>query len=299
MKIKAIFVSDWHFRDTNPKCRTDNYLLAQKNKLEQVKKIQFENDNCPIFDCGDLLDSYRSSPFLEGWLIDNLPNNYFTIAGNHDLPNHRSEDLDKSSLGVLYKARCFYYIGKQEFYGFNIYGFNYGDIFKEDKYKWLNEYLKDACDCIKKIAIIHEFISIDKFPGSITPKELVQKLQDFDYIFCGHNHINFQLQIGKTKVVNVGSMLRMDADQINYIPGFYVMYEDFTVGRILFEIQDNVIDRKYIDVKKQNDEKLNVFVESLNNKYEINNSFKNNLNNHINANSITDDVKEKIFNALD
>ncbi len=288
-KIIALFSSDFHFRDTKPRCRIDNYFEAQKNKLEQIKKVQVEN-NCPVFDCGDLLDNYRSSPFLEGWLIDNLPDNFYTIAGNHDLPQHRIEDIDKGSLGVLIKSKKiklvnYEYIDTDKV---GIYGFNYDEL--NEKYNLENDTIK--------IALIHEFISIDKFPGSITPDELCQKLQGFDYIFCGHNHTNFEKQVGKTKVVNIGSMLRMDADQINYKPAYYVMYEDFTIEKRYFDIQDNVIDRKYIDDKNKTNEKLEAFISSLNGKYEISNSFKNNIENYLKENNIDEGIKNKIYEVL-
>jgi hypothetical protein len=150
----------------------------------------------------------------------------------------------------------------------------------------------------KYIALCHEFVSLENFPGSITSKELVKKLPGFNYIFCGHNHKNFEAQVGNTKVINIGSMMRADADQIDFEPGFYAMYEDFSVERILFDIEKDVIDRKYLDYKKETDERLESFVESLNNKYEISNSFKNNLENHIKENNTSDGVKNKILGAV-
>ena len=31
--MKYLFTSDWHLRDTAPKCRTDNFMSAQWKKL--------------------------------------------------------------------------------------------------------------------------------------------------------------------------------------------------------------------------------------------------------------------------
>ncbi len=282
-KIISIFTSDWHMRDTKPRCRIDNYFEAQKNKLEQIKKVQSEN-NCPIFDCGDLLDNHKSSPFLEGWLIDNLPDNFYTIAGNHEIPYHNINDIDKSSWNVLWKAKKINYTDIYLDTDFQVVGFHYGHLNK--KYYIKNDRIN--------IALIHEFISINKFPGSITPDELVQKLQGFDYIFCGHNHTNFDVKINNTRIINVGSMLRMDADQINYKPAFYVMYEDFTIEKKYFNIKEDVIDRKYIDDKNKTNEKMEAFILSLNGKYEISNSFKNNIDNYLKENKVGEGIKNKI-----
>jgi predicted phosphodiesterase len=289
-KILCIITSDGHIRDTKPRCRIDNYFEAQSKKLNQIKKLQIEN-NCPVFDCGDLLDNYRSSPFLEGWLIDNLPNQFYTIAGNHDLPNHRIEDIDKGSLGVLIKASKVKLLNWCSI-GIGVWGFNYNSNFQIPK-----EFETRRKET-KHIALVHEFISIDKFPGSITPNELVNKLQGFDYIFCGHNHTNFDVKVNNTRVINIGSMLRMDADQINYKPAFYVMYDNFEIEKIYFDIDDNVIDRKYIDDKNKTNEKLEAFITSLNGKYEISNSFKNNIDNYLKENNIAEGIKEKIYASI-
>lgn len=285
MKVIAIFIADQHWRDDTPKCRADNYLDTQIMKLSQIKAMIIEKS--PIFDCGDLLNKHKISPYLEGLLIDILPDNFYTIAGNHDQPYHRIEDIDKGSLGVLIKSKSIklaeHICGDK----MCIIGFNYGNLNKE--YTLGNKI---------NIALVHEFISLDNFPGSMTPEQLCEKLPGFDYIFCGHNHKNFEKQVGKTKVINIGSMMRMDADQINYEPGFYIMYEDFTVKRIKFEINKNVINRKYIDDIKKRDVNLDAFVESLTNKYEITNSFKNNLDNYCWENKINDDIKNKINEAI-
>ena len=42
-KNLAIFTSDWHFRDTKPRCRIDDYLIAQADKLNQINLLQKES----------------------------------------------------------------------------------------------------------------------------------------------------------------------------------------------------------------------------------------------------------------
>lgn len=131
MKIIAIVTADWHFRDTQPRCRIDDYFQAQKNKLDQIKEVQ-KFDNCPVFDCGDLLDKCKSSPFLEGWLMDNLPDHFYTIAGNHDIPYKKIDAIDWGSLGVLIKSKKISLIKLYEDDNLIIEGFNYGEL-SDDK----------------------------------------------------------------------------------------------------------------------------------------------------------------------
>ena len=99
----AIITADMHLRDTVPKCRTDDYWKAQSAKLQSIRDLQ-EQYQVPILDGGDMLDTWKSSPYLEGWAIDNLPDGIITVPGNHELPYHNVNRLDRSSLNVLGKA---------------------------------------------------------------------------------------------------------------------------------------------------------------------------------------------------
>jgi len=44
----AILISDLHLTDKTPVSRMDDYIEAQKRKLEFLKKLSKENNNCPI-----------------------------------------------------------------------------------------------------------------------------------------------------------------------------------------------------------------------------------------------------------
>ena len=56
----AIITSDWHLRETTPRCRTDNFWETQWEKIKFIKRIQkeIEYDSgypIPILHAGDIL----------------------------------------------------------------------------------------------------------------------------------------------------------------------------------------------------------------------------------------------------
>jgi metallophosphoesterase superfamily enzyme len=109
MKPTAIITADIHIRESRPRNRIDNFWEAQKRKIEFILDLQHKYNGIPILDGGDFLHSWKSSPFLENWIIRKFRKyifpNMITIPGTHDTPNHNINSLDHSSLSVLEAAR--------------------------------------------------------------------------------------------------------------------------------------------------------------------------------------------------
>jgi len=104
--IKILYMTDVHFRGTNPRARTDNYLEAVKEKLIEVFNIAHE-EGCQQIVCGgDLFDRPDTSfavtrEFVE--LIKRFPfdNRILTIPGNHEIYGYSLETLPRTVLGLL------------------------------------------------------------------------------------------------------------------------------------------------------------------------------------------------------
>ena len=82
-----ILTSDWHLREDQTICRTDDFWQAQWNKVKQVAAIQ-EKYDCPVVHAGDLYHYWKPSPNLLRETITRLPKSFFSIFGNHDLPQN-------------------------------------------------------------------------------------------------------------------------------------------------------------------------------------------------------------------
>ena len=104
MKPTAILTGDIHLRDDQPVCRTDEYFAAQHRKIKWLRELQEKHD-CPVFDAGDLFSRSKPSHFLLQWAIQELPERFHTIPGNHDLPLGRGQQArDEGQPGGLARA---------------------------------------------------------------------------------------------------------------------------------------------------------------------------------------------------
>jgi predicted phosphodiesterase len=298
MKPTAILTGDIHLRDTCPISRKDNYWLAQEKKIIFIMDLQ-EKYGIPIIDSGDLLHKAYSSPFLESWAINNLPP-MITIPGNHDLPNHNLDLFHKSSLSVLNSALNMRVIREPKEGAFigggiYIYGFYYGC-----KQEFKN--IKSFESTKRKVAIIHDMVYESEIDPNIPGQKsisLLKKFKDADLILTGHNHKNFVVEYQKRLLVNVGSMMRMTADQIDYQPKIYLWYADNnTLEEIYLPIEKDVIDRNQLDRIQEKDKRLLSFVERINDNFEISLSFNSNLENYFKKNKTRKAVQDIIMEAI-
>ena len=290
----ALITADMHLRDTTPKCRTDNYFLAQENKLKFLLGKQREL-NIPILDAGDLLNGYRCSPFLEAYLIDNLPKHIITIPGNHDLPYNNLNCYDKSSLNVLEKASSLLVLKNETLNADKFYLCGKAFSFNED----FNYELPDPAKNKLKIAMMHTFVSAKgEIPNTHSAESLCKKFKDFDIIITGHNHQSFVYESDYNKLINPGSMMRMFADQIDFKPRLFILFDDGSIDFEYFPIQEDVIDRKHLEIKEERDKRLESFLKNMNKSYKKKFDFKSNISSFVKENKTEQTVVNKIMEAL-
>lgn len=291
-KVIAILCSDLHLRDTSPVSRNDDYIEAQKKKLLFIKDLQKDN-KCPVLCAGDVFDKWKSSPFLESFAIKYLPELFTTVPGNHDLPYHSINMIDSSSLGILqhFGVKVLFngnYLSSTQNF---IYGFAYGELISQPE--------KSS---IPRIAIIHKMIHKDrKIHTSIESTKAKNLLRNFDYdlILSGDNHQTFEVEYEGKVLINPGSMMRMDADQIDHKPCVYLLYEDFSYEKIFLPIEEDVFDTCVLENKKEKESMIKSFVEKINNNYEISIDFRRNLESSIIKNKINKNTTKEIWDAYD
>jgi len=279
-KVDAILLGDWHIRDTVPKCRTDDFLKAQWDKVYQIKKLQ-EKHNCPILNGGDVFNHWKTSPALLNKCISDFPNNIKTIIGNHDMPSHQIDLMYKSGLQTLIETGIVDYISLQGDWGY--------DKDELGIYRFKN----------KKIMILHVMVYKDKepWPGCTDPKcnQLIKQFPKADLILSSHNHQTFTYRKGNQLLVNPGSLTRQSADQINHKPCVFLYdAEQHKVKPHYLKIKKNVISREHIEVKKAKEKRINAFIEKLKQDWDITVSFEKNLIHAYQMNNINKKIQELI-----
>ena len=292
----AIFISDLHLRGDQPICRTDNFWESQNKKYQFVKTLQ-KKYQCSVLISGDVFHHWKASPFLLSWAIEYLPDNIIAIPGQHDLPQHSIELINKSGLFVLEKAGKIKILLEGETINIGnsilVYGFPYGSKLQEIK--------EDPS--FTKIAMCHTltWIKTLPFPGCEVKDGvgLLKKLKGFNTILVGDNHQSFVVEKDNRILISPGSVMRMTADQINHKPRVYLWYaKTNTVEPVYLPIKDNVISRKHIERKEQRDGRIDAFISQLDSEWEAAVSFEENLKRFFSANEVRKSVKDIVMNSI-
>ena len=276
----AILTSDIELRSHPPLCRTDDHWAAQARKIAWLCDLQ-KKYNCPVIDGGDLFDKkYKQYPNHEllGWAAENLPDQIYTVPGNHDLPGKSIENYSGSAMAVLERAGKITVLKGNDlddcdFDGIMITGFPWG-VKLESPGRGFGEW--------RSVAIIHAMIyeEFEPFPGcqGYSAKEVIDLLPDFDLIVTGDNHQTFVREDKGRLLVNPGSFMRNDADQIDHKPCVFLWYaEENGVEQVFIPIEQGVVSREHIDEVVKKEERLSAFMECLGDNKVDGIDFENNL----------------------
>lgn len=289
--MKYILTADNHFQYNQPICRTDNFIETQIKKIQWLSDLKAKH-NAIILNAGDILHKPRvEKQELFSLLLNNLPEMY-GVAGNHDLMYHNLSNLMDSSIGVLISAGVYKFINYRNplvIEDDKIYGFSYGEII-ENPINISNN----------NIAIWHNMVfekeNNFKFTDGYNAIDVLKENPSYKLILTGDNHKTFTCDYENRYLVNPGSLTRDDAAQIDHRPCVFI-YDStkHQLEKIYVPIENNVISTKHLDIKKEKNQRLEAFVESVNSNYEIGFSFQKNLENYLSSNKVSLKIKNIIY----
>jgi DNA repair exonuclease SbcCD nuclease subunit len=296
--ILAILAADIHLRDDQPECRTDDFIEAQTKKLRWLSKLQ-QRYACPVLIAGDLFNKWKPSPWLLAYALRELPDRIIAIPGQHDLPAHSLDQIDKSGIEVLAEA------GKIELLEPSRSLYNKTEIFGIVGFPWGVE-LEDTKRTGKfKIALVHKLIYKAKelpFPGAdsvgSSVRGIAKALSGYDVIVTGDNHQTICEKVGDSWVVNAGSFMRTTAAQIKHEPSVFLLYDDYTVGQLRIPCSKGVITRDHIDRVTDKESRMTALAERLNMRIELGLSFEDNLQRYISKHKIPKGVQSIIWEVV-
>jgi predicted phosphodiesterase len=299
-KAKAIFCADLHIRETQPECRTDDFWTAQQDKMLQLSELQ-QKHNCPILCAGDLFHHWKPSPFLITWCIKCLPKNIIVVPGNHDLPNHSMELLGKSGLQTLHEAGIVEIIPDKLT---NVMRIN-DDEDLVFAFPWGVEPKNPEDEGSEfTIALIHRLVSSDKdnlwfHADASSATSFIKKLSGYDIIVTGDNHQSFVAKYKDTLLINPGCFTRQTATMEDHEPSVSLWYGDHHVERKILQYDKNVISRKHLDHVKERDERMEKFIDQLNDNYKLDLSYEKNLESYFEKNSEHQQIQEMVWESLE
>lgn len=286
-KPDLILTADWHLRESQPICRTDDFWEAQWDKVRQVSDLQKKYD-CPVVHSGDLFNHWKPSPLLLSMCFKYLPDRFYTCYGNHDLPQHAIELSEKSGIETL----------------------RAGDRLEVIDYAYGRKPPKDPS--VPDIGVDfpflvwHEFVYQGQLPWpgckAMTDWDVIKEFDEYNLIVTGDNHKSFVTYDEQTDtlLVNPGSLTRQTSDQVDFCPRVYLYFENNNrVREQLLEIKEDVVSREHIEKKEKHDERIQAFVEKLHDEWEMGVSFEENLNRFEKNNEVDKDIIQIIKKAID
>ncbi len=282
--VTAILTSDWHIRDTKPECRIDDFESAQWDKIRFISKLQ-KVYKCPVIHAGDLFHHWKPSPYLLAKTIEYLPDQFFTVYGQHDLPQHNMELKEKSGIYVLEKA------GKLTV----LRGTHWGQ--------------KPVVLHTSEVPIIvwHKMVwkGQEPYPGAPGDGEAYKVLRKLHkkarLILTGDNHQTFTATHGDCVLVNPGNITRQTADQIKFRPSVFLWYGDTNaLEQVYLPISSDVVSREHIERKQARNGRIDAFIQRLNGDLD-DVDFESNMNQYMEKNrgNIRSSVISIIYNAME
>ena len=184
------FIGDLHINDINPRSRIDDFSSTILNKLEEVFEKARANNIEAIFFLGDIFHkpSGLSTKYINKVIetFQKSPCDCYTIIGNHDIPFNKINEVDNTSLGILFKSKALIHLDEYKVLGNNkvlaaVKGFDYNnDISGIDKE---NDY--------PSICLSHSYGEDVSFGVVDKPeyfKWSTECKKPYDYYILGHDH---------------------------------------------------------------------------------------------------------------
>ncbi|MFX0132403.1 MAG: metallophosphoesterase [Candidatus Hodarchaeota archaeon] len=258
--MKILIAADLHLRKDKPKCRLDeNWIYIQEKSLEKIVilgkaySVDFYYFPGDIFEYSNVQDEIKNM-FLKYFLP--VKDKVIMLPGNHDLPYHNYNLINKSSYGVIRN----YFIED---------GFYYGQKIDNIKTKF------------SEFVGIHILVWEKSKPinaEGLSSNELFELLPNYKYIFTGDNHHRFIVKKKGRFIINPGCITRQAADFKNYIPSVYILNTktDKIEKFDLPDIEDVVTDN-YIIAQTERDERLSSFVQLISEKKGISLDYRKNI----------------------
>lgn len=218
-KVIAVLCSDIHLQAKPPKCRRKepDWFEAMYRVLAQLRTAA-EHYQVPILCAGDVFDHWRAEPQLINFAINHLPEMY-AIPGQHDLPLHNLELIQRSAFWTLVLAGKIHYVPMNEpVMAENkivLHGFPWGHSLKplpeEERTKNYH------------VALVHDYFWQEGHSYSVASKDnhssrYRERVSGYHAVAFGDNHKGFLTQLGGVPVLNCGGMMRRATDEKDYQP---------------------------------------------------------------------------------
>lgn len=301
-RVVAIATSDWHIDDAVPAYRQNEpcWWKAQQRPIDQIKALQAKH-KCPILFAGDLFNKAKPSPEVLNWALRHVPTMY-AIPGNHDLPNHRYDDIHKCGYQVMVEAGRLIDIKPGHPHPVSndllVYGFPWGIKVTPPVSIPLTGV---------NVALIHAYCwkQGHSFPGAPEENrvsEWAKRTGGYAFAVFGDNHNPHHTDKEDSWVVNCGTTVRRRSDEAGYKPGVYLLWSDGDVSRKNLDVSEDVYaaspDKEVREAKDEID--ADALIETISKlKQKTNIDFLATVDEIMLSLRVSDGVREKVLEAVE
>jgi DNA repair exonuclease SbcCD nuclease subunit len=245
--MKGIISADWHLREDKPLCRLDeDWFNTQESCIQHVISEANRRD-ADLYIVGDLFHRPVVSPRVVNMFLRNiklLGGDCYLLCGNHDVQYGNYENINKSSIGVVFQSGLVKECPKEKG----------GLLFLHTLVFKSGNNIPPGCD-------------------AYTAKGLAE--------FTGDNHKAFTWCDSTSPIIiNPGTLMRQTATEIDYVIGFYYVDTESETIDFVDSIDNNYdkyITRDYLKKQEERDERISAFIESLKGDNKISLNFMDNL----------------------
>ena len=293
--MRLIITADWHLRATRPRCRIDeNWYETQRNAVKQVKNIAVAKC-CGVAVVGDIFNSNADTSFQCIQIVQDFAKELYNeglkcyiLAGNHDLPYHSSENIEKSAVGILFNSENIFPIQIMDPDKKEISAGNFDEEVKNVKYVF------------RHILCFPDIKSLLPGVDAITAKELLAETPKAEWVFTGDYHHNFHYEKNGKHVVNPGCLLRQVSDMKDYQCGvYYVDTEENIVEFIPIIDKEQFVDDSYILKQEEREQRIESFVDKLKDTKNVSLDFIDNVQKAITANKLSPEMINMLEELLE
>lgn len=229
MKPIAVLCADLHLSLLPPPARAEepNWFAAMARPLHELGRLARQED-VPILCAGDVFHRWDAPPELINFALAHLPPMY-AIPGQHDLPYHNHEDLDKSAFGTLVRAGKITLLSPDRptlLPGGFAWGFGWNTP--------ITPLAQDTPFSGVAIAVVHAYCWQHKasYQGAdegAHVRAFRDRLFGYDAAVFGDNHKGFLKEFPGLTLFNCGGFMRRRTDEAGSSPMVGLLYDN---GRV-------------------------------------------------------------------
>lgn len=236
--VVAVLCSDIHLSHKAPLIRTaePNWYDAMARPLQQLQIIK-DFYKAPIICAGDVFDKWNSPPELINFALECLPKMY-SIPGQHDLPYHDNDQIEKSAYWTLAQTEKIYHLEPAVIHVI--------DSFRVVAFPWGHEPAPfEQGEKYTSLAVVHKYIwmneqtSYKDAPRAAKIATVRGSLAGYSSAVFGDNHKGFLSTNGLTQVINCGGFMRRNADQLDYRPQVGLLHSSGKISTVLLDCSED------------------------------------------------------------